>query len=73
MRTQNGETCRIRYLDKNWMIQLARASRTADKVIVKKCKATSMTMSFVRTVANDNGLGITTWDEDLVLEKRAQM
>ena len=59
----------VRGRDENWMIRLARVSREANRIIIQEFQATTLNLGFVRSVALENGFRISSWDEDLVMEK----
>lgn len=65
----NQEIQEIDYLDKHWMIQLAKQSRSAEKLVIKNFRPTSTSISFVKAISADNHLFISSWDDDLVLER----
>jgi hypothetical protein len=66
---EDGNSRIICASEQNWMIQLARACREANRVIVREFQTTSSNLGFVRTVALENGFLISAWDENLIMEK----
>ncbi len=59
----------INFAENTWMIELGKLSLRAEKIIVKNFTATSVSMPYVKTILTQNNLYISSWDDDLVIER----
>ena len=71
MNTALAQNCEVNFQSRYWMIELAKASRRAEKVIVRNFRPTSQNIGFVKAISNENHFFISSWDEDLVMERVA--
>lgn len=59
----------INVADDRWMIQLGKISLRAEKIVLKNFTATPANMPYIKTILTQNNLYISSWEEDLILER----
>lgn len=60
----------INFKDDTWMIQLGKVSRNAEKIVLRNFSPDSASLPFIRRISAEHNLYISSWEEDLVLERQ---